>query len=37
MERGLNSAPTIENLTCIVSPNGVEDTSDAENPNNRSA
>ena len=33
MDRGLNSAPTIENLTCIVSPNGVEDTSDAENPN----
>lgn len=33
MDRGLNSAPTIENLTCIVSPNGVEDATDAENPN----
>ncbi len=31
--RGLNSAPTIKNLTCIVSPNGVKDADDAENVN----
>ena len=31
--RGLNSAPTIKNVTCIVSPNGVKDADDAENVN----
>ena len=33
MDRGLNSAPTIENLTCIVSPNGTKDADDADNVN----
>ncbi len=31
--RKLNSAPVINNLTCIISPNGVKDADDANNEN----
>ncbi len=31
--RKLNSAPVINNLTCIISPNGVKDANDANNEN----